>query len=138
MFCFLEKDEKTYRYLQMVIATIREERVESLVKLDNVLQTHEIKNHLYLNRLPETYHREEMINWIHLHGRGFRDYLNTIKVAALMWSWAEETRELSWGDFWGYWWTGWTRRRPAWTRYTDDARSESPVVETSATIPKRG
>ena len=98
MFCFLEKDEKTYRYLQMVIAYIREKRIESLVKLDNILQTHEIKNHLYLNRLPEN-DREEMMNWIQRHGRGFRDYLNTIKVAAMMWSWAEETKELSWEDF---------------------------------------
>ena len=39
MFCTLEKDEKTYRYLQMVIAYIREDRVESLQKMDNMLQT---------------------------------------------------------------------------------------------------
>lgn len=98
MFCFLEKDEKTYRYLRMVIEHIRENRVDGLVKLDNVLQTHEIRNHLYLNRLPEN-DREEMINWIHRHGKGFRDYLNTIKVAAMMWIWAEETKDLSWEDF---------------------------------------
>jgi len=98
VFCTLEKDEKTYRYLQMVIAYIRENRVESLQKMDNMLQTREIRNHLYLNRLPEN-DREEMVNWIHRHGKGFRAYLNTIKVAAMMWSWAEETKELSWEDF---------------------------------------
>ena len=98
MFCILEKDEKTYRYLQMVIAIIREKKIESLPKLDNILQTHEIKNHLNLNRLPEN-DREEMMKWILRHGKGFRDYLNTIKVAAMMWSWAEEKKELSWEAF---------------------------------------
>ncbi|HYW82407.1 MAG TPA: hypothetical protein VFB30_04080 [Spirochaetia bacterium] len=98
MFCFLEKDDKTYRYLLMVIERIRENMAESLVKLDNLLQTKEIRNHLSLNRLPEN-DGEETMNWIRRHGRGFRDYLNTIKVAAMMWVWAEETNEPSWEDF---------------------------------------
>ncbi len=98
MFCTLEKDEKTYRYLRMVIAYIRENRTEGFQQMDNILQVHEIENHLYLNRLPEN-DREEMVSWIHRHGRGFRVYLNTIKVAALMWSWAEEVKQISWEDF---------------------------------------
>ena len=98
MFCYLEEDEKTYRYLLMVIAHIREDKVESLPKLDNILQKHEIIDHLRLNQFPEN-DREEMMNWIGRHGKGFRDYLNTIKVAAMMWSWAEKCKELSWEDF---------------------------------------
>ncbi len=98
MFCVLEKDEKTYRLLKLMIATIRENRIESLVKLDNVLQKDEIRTHLYLNRFPEN-DRAEMLRWIEQHGRGFRTYLNTMKVAAMMWTWAEDGRELSWEDF---------------------------------------
>ena len=98
MFCVLEKDDKTYRYLQMVIAHIRGNKVDSLMKLDNILQTSEIRTHLYLNRFPQN-DREEMINWISRHGSGFRDYLNTMKVAAMMWCWAEDRKELSWEDY---------------------------------------
>jgi len=98
MFCLLEKDEKTYRYLKMVIEHVRGNRDVSLLKLDNALQTGEIRTHLYLNRFPED-DRDEMMNWILRHGKGFRAYLNTIKVAAMMWSWAEETKELSLEDF---------------------------------------
>ena len=100
MFCLLEKDEKTYAYLRMVIAYIREKKAEGLVLLDNILQKREIESHLYLNRLPEN-DRDEMLKWIHKHGKGFRNYLNTIKVAALMWCWAEEGRDLAWEDFGG-------------------------------------
>lgn len=100
MFCILEKNEKTYKYLQMVVEYLREKKVDGFVQLDNQLQRSEILNHLHLNRLPAD-DREEMLKWIQDYGKGFRDYLNTIKVAALMWSWAEERKELSWEDFYG-------------------------------------
>jgi hypothetical protein len=98
MFCILEKDEKTHDYVQLVIAHLRQGRIDGLVELDNTLQNGEILHHLHLNRLPED-HGDEMLAWIENHAQGFRDYLNTIKVAALMWIWAEETKDLAWDDF---------------------------------------
>ncbi len=98
MFCVLEKDRKTYDYLKMVIALVNSRRLRDLQKLDADLHQHEIKLHLRLNRLPEN-DRQGMMEWIEEHGAGFRDYLNTIKVAAITWCNAEQNQELTWELF---------------------------------------
>ena len=98
MFCIMEKDDKTYGYVRLVIDHLRQDKIAGFVQLDNMLQLDEILNHLHRNRLPES-HRDEVLAWIENYGQGFRDYLNTIKVAALMWTWAEDSKDPSWEDF---------------------------------------
>lgn len=98
MFCVLEKDGKTYNYMQQVLQYIRENRIDSLARLDNFIQKGEIKEHLRLNGFHED-DRLEAVNWVNRYACSFREYLNTIKVAALLWSVSHKHDELTWDAF---------------------------------------
>jgi hypothetical protein len=100
MFCILEKNDKTFEYTTKFIAYIRQNKLDKIVVLENDLQKGEIKNHLCTNSFPED-DRAEMINWIHKYAGGFRYYLNTLKIAAMMWCYAKAGEELTWADYCG-------------------------------------
>lgn len=69
-----------------------------IVKLDNIIQKNEIENHLKNNGFNDE-NNNEKINWIKNNGKLFREYLNTIKVAALIWYVAKPKEELTWEKF---------------------------------------
>ena len=97
LFCVLEKDQKTYRYLLDCIKYIRMKDARSLTHLDNELQAAEIALHLKINGLSED-DTTEKIRWIQKYGRGFREYLNTIKIATIAWCTKSEN-EPTWEEF---------------------------------------
>ena len=97
LFCVLEKDKKTYRYLLDCISYMRMKDSNSLMQLDNELQASEIAVHLKINGLSES-DTTEKIRWIQKYGRGFREYLNTIKIAAITWC-AKSEDKPTWEEF---------------------------------------
>ena len=97
LFCVLEKDEKTYCYLLDCIKYMRMRGTKSLTQLDNQLQAAEIALHLKINGLSEK-DTTEKIRWIQKYGRGFREYLNTIKIAAIAWC-AKSEDMPTWEEF---------------------------------------
>ena len=97
LFCVLEKDQKTYCYLLDCIKYMRTKGTKNLTQLDNELQAAEIALHLKINALSEK-DTTEKIRWIQKYGRGFREYLNTIKIAAIAWC-AKSEDEPTWEEF---------------------------------------
>jgi hypothetical protein len=97
LFCILEKDQKTYSYLLDYIRYTRMKDAKSLIRLDNDIQAAEIALHLKINGLSEK-DTPEKISWIQRYGRGFREYLNTIKIAAIAWC-AKSEDKPTWEEF---------------------------------------
>jgi len=97
--CILEKDNKTYDYFKRYLAILGLDdikssletslKIENLPKkvffLDNMIQKEEIELHLEANKhiLDQP---AEALNWIEKNGKGFRNYLQTIKIACVAWS----------------------------------------------------
>jgi len=98
MFCILEKDHKTYSYLQKFIEYIKENKMDYIHQLDNYIQKDEISEHLKINGFSEN-DRAEIMNWIYKYSSEFRQYLNTIKIAALLWVINFGEKELTWENF---------------------------------------
>ena len=98
MFCILEKDDKTFHYLKKIISYIKENKMDCILELDTFIQKGEILDHLRINGFQEN-DREEMCRWVEKHGRSFREYLNTMKIAAVVWVTLFDDRELTWEDF---------------------------------------
>lgn len=82
MFCILEDDEKTFCLLKKFITCFKQQK--DILNLEINLQTKEIKEHLYNNGINEN-DTDEKIKWVNKYGKAFRDYLNTIKIASLIW-----------------------------------------------------
>lgn len=85
-FCYLEKDEKTYKYVLRVVKFI-EERRESILSLDNEIQAEEIILHMKEQKIPKEDFdgtNSEMASWIKKNSKPFRNYLNSIKIAAMI------------------------------------------------------
>jgi hypothetical protein len=101
MFCRLEQDEKTYNYLKIFVKKLHEAHcTEEVSELDKNIQNEEIYTHLRLNGFSQK-DTAEIINWIKNYAQKFRDYLNTIKIAALIWDAINLSieKEPTWGDF---------------------------------------
>jgi hypothetical protein len=98
MFCFLEKDEKTFDYMQIYLDAIRKEGEPDLVKIDNSIQEKEIVQHMATNGISQS-DNEQKILWIIQYGSSFRTYLNTLKLAAAFWYFYNETTEFTWDAF---------------------------------------
>jgi len=97
LFCILEKDQKTYRYLLDFITYTRKKDAVSLVRLDNDIQAAEIALHLKLNGLSEKDAPEKTV-WVQKYGRSFREYLITIMIAAIAWC-ANNEGTPTWDEF---------------------------------------
>ncbi len=80
LFCFLEKDEKTYGYVICYFNVIKEGK--SLMSLDALIQKEEIEKHLRNNDISKE-DREAVASWIKKNSSNFRSYLNSIKMVAL-------------------------------------------------------
>jgi hypothetical protein len=98
MFCKLEKDRKTYMLTRSVIDLVRQNAAAQLREFENKTQLNEIKIHLYLNHCCED-DQNAIIHWIKNYGAGFRDYLNTIKIAALVWCYEKNGEDFSEDEF---------------------------------------
>jgi hypothetical protein len=82
-FCFLEKDKKTFSYVMRFVDFIENNKTKNIISLGNKIQREEIEEHLKRNNIKENAVAEE-IKWVEKNGKGFRIYLNTIKIAALI------------------------------------------------------
>ena len=85
-FCYLEKDDKTYKYVLRYVKFIEEHR-ETILGLDNQVQVEEILLHMDDKKIAKTNiddTNEEMACWIKKNSKPFRNYLNSIKVAAMI------------------------------------------------------
>lgn len=97
-FCLLESDRKTFEYFKKYVEFL-DKHEGSCLDLDNAIQAAEIRRHLLLNGLsPDDVN--EKINWIRQNGKPFRDYLNTIKLAYVVWKCSgKEWGDMRWEDF---------------------------------------
>ncbi len=92
LFCKLEKDEKTHRYLQTYLDFISQNRDtqtdHSILGLDNIIQKDELITHLsvcHIDPYKESEERmREAIEWINKNGKAFRQYLSSIKLLACL------------------------------------------------------
>ncbi len=82
-FCILENDYKTFEYFKKYVEFLEKGDNDCLV-LDNALQADEIRAHLMRNGFSDT-DFEEKINWVNKNGKPFRDFLNTLKLAYVVW-----------------------------------------------------
>lgn len=83
IFCDIPIDLKTYQYIQRYIDYIENKHI-NIEELDNKIQIEEIKFHLQMTHCPDEVANQEAINWIQKHAKGFRLYLNSIKLIALI------------------------------------------------------
>ncbi len=86
-FSFLEKDKKTFNYIKKYLDFMEQETEKSTLALENAIQVQEIEEHLTLLEIPigdYSKRNSESFNWIKNNGEQFRMYLNTIKIAAII------------------------------------------------------
>jgi hypothetical protein len=88
-FCHLEKDQKTYKILQIYISDIRDGK--DIFRDDQELQVAEIKDHN--TRCGE----DKSIQWVERYAYGYRIYLNSIKELALLF--LATKRGVSWDNY---------------------------------------
>ncbi len=102
-FCVLEKDKKTFEYFKKYVEFLETKNNTCLI-LDNKIQAFEIQEHLKRNGLDNSHidekKKNEISNWIRFHAKPFRDYLNTIKLAYVVWKcMGNDWQTISWQDF---------------------------------------
>jgi hypothetical protein len=97
-FCLLESDQKTFEYFKNYVEYL-EKHSGSCFDLDNQIQAKEIKRHLVINGIASD-NANEKIDWIRRNGKPFREYLNTIKLAYVVWKCSgKEWETIRWEDF---------------------------------------
>ena len=102
-FSILEKDEKTFSYFKQYVQYLEETGNTCLI-LDNKIQSAEIQEHLKSIGLngesPEGEKKREISRWIKDNARPFRDYLNSIKIAYVVWKGlGKEWKDMTWEEF---------------------------------------
>ena len=78
-FCYIENDSKTKEYVKLTIEALKSNK--SLLTTDNLIQAHEIERHCECN--SDWDKNKLMCEWVINNGKGFRSYLNTIKLLSL-------------------------------------------------------
>ncbi len=97
-FCLLDGDQKTFEYFKKYVEYL-ERHEGSCFDLDNEIQAGEIRNHLLRNGFSQD-DVDEKIRWIRLNAKPFRDYLNTIKLAYVVWKCnGKDWKDIEWKDF---------------------------------------
>jgi hypothetical protein len=90
LFCKIEKDDKTYKYLKDYLNFLSNPAKENnnILFLDNKIQHEELNMHLYYHEIDpckESKEKEcELESWIQNNGKPFRQYLSSIKLLALI------------------------------------------------------
>jgi hypothetical protein len=79
-FCYLEKDLKTYEYVNHYLQVMKNGAPTS--PLDISIQRIEIEHHLKTNGISPTDQRA-ISDWIEKNSANFRSYLNSLKMVAL-------------------------------------------------------
>lgn len=97
-FCYLEKDPKTFEYFKEYLSFL-EEKNGTCLSLDNDIQLREMRQHLDRNGLTED-NCDAIIDWVKNNGENFRNYLNSIKIAYVVWKcMGYKWDELDWNNF---------------------------------------
>lgn len=97
-FCLLENDQKTFEYFQKYVQLL-DRHEETCLQIDNEIQAVEISAHLRINGYSEN-DISEKIKWIQKNGKPFRDYLNTLKLAYVVWKCCgKEWKDITFEDF---------------------------------------
>jgi hypothetical protein len=102
-FCILEKDEKTFDYFKKYVGFL-EENERTCLTLDNEIQSEEIQDHLrregFGNNGGDPGKKDEISRWIKENARPFRDYLNSIKIAYVVWKcMGKDWKDITWEEF---------------------------------------
>ena len=99
-FCILEKDKKTFEYFKKYVTFLEEEKNTCLI-LDNEIQSEEIQEHLRRTGSGIDGRKKEVISqWIKENARPFRDYLNSIKLAYVVWKcMGKNWEDITWDEF---------------------------------------
>lgn len=81
MFCILEQDDKTFCYLKRYLDAGN--NTYKVFQLDNIIQREEIEVHLNINN-KNNLDAGEMLEWVKRYSPQFREYINTIKLLAML------------------------------------------------------
>lgn len=108
LFCKLETDLKTFRYLKEYLNFIKDNKTlqsKTILFLDNKIQHEELQAHLFLQSIDpsEDSNRKhkEIEEWIKNNAKSFRQYLSSIKLLACV-SYTKgfkSSEDLSFDDF---------------------------------------
>jgi hypothetical protein len=87
LFCILEKDEKTFKYLKEYLDFLDDKKIsKNIFFLDNKIQHEELNTHLYhqeINPFEDSNKKDcELESWITKNAKQFRQYLSSIKLLA--------------------------------------------------------
>lgn len=98
-FCYLEKDKKTFKYFKKYVEFLETHTdEETCLILDNEIQVEELNEHLKHNDGRNKH--SEINSWIHKNAKGFREYLNTIKLVYVVWKcMGYNWKDIKWSDF---------------------------------------
>lgn len=80
MFSKVDNDIKTFSYILRYLKNCHNE--DEAFILDGNLQREEIEQHSQLNN---NFSMEEKLNWVNQHSKGFREYINTMKIFWAAW-----------------------------------------------------
>lgn len=100
MFCELETDEKTFEYIKHYIHQWQQHR--SFDDMDRTITVQEIEYHIanHPSHLENGHRQAEVLNWIQTNGQTFRAYLNTIKLAFVVYHCSgNDWRDITWEEF---------------------------------------
>lgn len=101
-FCILEKDEKTFDYFKKYVSFL-EKSDSTCLSLDNEIQSEEIQDHLRREGFGgngDPGKKEVISRWIKENARPFRDYLNSIKLAYVVWKcMGKNWEDITWEEF---------------------------------------
>jgi hypothetical protein len=88
IFCKIEKDEKTYKYLKEYLDFISDENLtnKNILNIDNKIQHQELYTHLNFSKIDpnedSARRHQEIEQWIKNNAKSFRQYLSSIKLIA--------------------------------------------------------
>jgi hypothetical protein len=98
----LEQDKKTFDYFKKYVQFLEDEENTCLI-LDNKIQAAEIKEHLRRSGFDssvDSVRKDETSRWIKENARPFRDYLNSIKIAYVVWKcMGKDWKDITWEEF---------------------------------------
>jgi hypothetical protein len=88
LFCKIEKDEKTFKYLKEYLDFITEDNSpnKNILNIDNKIQHEELYIHLNYRKIDPNEdslrRHQEIEQWIKNNAKSFRQYLSSIKLLA--------------------------------------------------------
>ena len=100
LFCSLEKDDKTFKLILEFVKKVKGGVSDlELNHFETCIQKDEIYKHLEVNGCQENNRKDEILKWVQQHAHNFRNYLNTLKIASVMWVYANPDKEFTWEEF---------------------------------------